>query len=236
MAGGVPWFSPMLASSGPVAAPASEWAFEPKLDGWRVLVYLDGDLTVRTRNGHNVTASVPELAPMVNALEGRSVVLDGELVARQGRPFDFYGLAPRLSAHAPAAVARRRARMPVTFAAFDVLYLDGETVQACPTSSAGHCSKLEADRPGMVHGVVRRRRRTRAHGRVRAAGTRGPRGQAARLDLPAGRTHKGLGEGEVPGLAHCPRAASTERGSQVQREVAKRQVGRGAPFRNAPWH
>jgi bifunctional non-homologous end joining protein LigD len=58
----VPPFSPMLASSGPVAAQAAAWAFEPKLDGWRVLVSIDRDLTVRTRNGHNVTASVPELA------------------------------------------------------------------------------------------------------------------------------------------------------------------------------
>jgi bifunctional non-homologous end joining protein LigD len=94
MASVVPAFSPMLASSGPVTAPACAWAFEPKLDGWRVLVSIDGDLTVRTRNGHNVTASVPELTPMVEALGGHSVVLDGELVARQGRPFDFYGLAP----------------------------------------------------------------------------------------------------------------------------------------------
>jgi len=98
MASVVPSFSPMLASSGTVATPASAWAFEPKLDGWRVLVSIDGDLTVRTRNGHNITASVPELAPMAAALKGRSIVLDGELVARQGRPFDFYGLAPRLSA------------------------------------------------------------------------------------------------------------------------------------------
>ena len=132
MTGVLPSFSPMLASSGPVAAPATAWAFEPKLDGWRVLASIDGDLTVRTRNGHNVTASVPELEPMAAALKGRTVVLDGELVARQGRPFDFYGLAPRLSARAPASVARRRARMPVTFAAFDVLYLDGETVTRLP--------------------------------------------------------------------------------------------------------
>jgi len=132
MASVVPSFSPMLASSGPVAAPASAWAFEPKLDGWRVLVSVDGDPTVRTRHGHKVTASVPELLPIVTALEGRSVVLDGELVARQGRPLDFSGLAPRLSAHAPASVARRRARMPVTFAAFDVLYLDGDTVTLLP--------------------------------------------------------------------------------------------------------
>jgi bifunctional non-homologous end joining protein LigD len=87
---------------------------------------------VRTRNGHNVTASVPELAPLVDALEEHSVVLDGELVARQGRPLDFYGLAPRLSARSPASVARRRARTPVTFAAFDVLFLDGETVTHRP--------------------------------------------------------------------------------------------------------
>ena len=89
-------------------------------------------LTVRTRNGHNITASVPELEPIAAALDGRSVVLDGELVARQGRPFDFYSLAPRLSAHAPASVARRRARMPVTFAAFDVLSHDGATVTGQP--------------------------------------------------------------------------------------------------------
>jgi ATP-dependent DNA ligase len=38
---------------------------------------------VRTRNVHNVTASVAELAPMARALEGRSVVLDGELVSRR---------------------------------------------------------------------------------------------------------------------------------------------------------
>jgi bifunctional non-homologous end joining protein LigD len=122
----------MLASSGTVAAPATAWAFEPKLDGWRVLVYVDGDLTVRTRNGHDITASVPELTPLASALKGHFVVLDGELVARQGRPFDFYGLAPRLSARAPASVARRQARTPVTFAAFDVPYLDGETVTRKP--------------------------------------------------------------------------------------------------------
>jgi bifunctional non-homologous end joining protein LigD len=132
MTGVVPSFSPMLASGGPIAAPASAWAFEPKLDGWRVLVSIDGDLTVRTRNGHNVSAALPELAPMVDNLKGRAVVLDGELVTRQRRPFDFYGLAPRLSASAPSSVARRRARMPVTFAAFDVLHLDGETVTRQP--------------------------------------------------------------------------------------------------------
>jgi len=56
MANVVHSFSPML-SSGPIAAPATACAFEPKLDGWRVLVSIDGGLTVRTRNGRSVTAS-----------------------------------------------------------------------------------------------------------------------------------------------------------------------------------
>jgi len=89
MAGVVPSFSPMLASSGPVAAPANAWAFEPKLDGWRVLVYMDDRLTVRTRNGHNVTTSVPELAPMVASLGGRSVVLYGETLSKFRRTVDL---------------------------------------------------------------------------------------------------------------------------------------------------
>jgi hypothetical protein len=50
-----------------------------------VLLYLDGGLIVRSRNGHNITTAVPELTPMSEQLAGRSVVLDGELVARQGR-------------------------------------------------------------------------------------------------------------------------------------------------------
>jgi ATP-dependent DNA ligase len=37
------------------------WAVEPKLDGWRALVYVDEKVTVRARSGRDVSASVPEL-------------------------------------------------------------------------------------------------------------------------------------------------------------------------------
>jgi bifunctional non-homologous end joining protein LigD len=122
----------MLASTGPITAPATDWAFEPKLDGWRVLVYIDSGLIVRTRNGHDIAVAVPELAPMAEALAGRAVVLDGELVARQGRPWEFYRLGARLGARSSIATARGRVRTPVTFAAFDVLALDGEVVTRLP--------------------------------------------------------------------------------------------------------
>jgi hypothetical protein len=71
--GAVSRLEPMLASTGSIA-PASDWAFEPKLDGWRVLVHVNANLEVRTRGGHNVAVAVPELAPLLDALDGGSVV------------------------------------------------------------------------------------------------------------------------------------------------------------------
>src|SRR5438445_13049172 len=90
----LPSLSPMLASSGPMPD-ASRWAFEPKLDGWRVLVYIGGAVDIRTRSGRTITRDIPELAPIREALGDRQAILDGELVAGQGRPDDVYGLDPR---------------------------------------------------------------------------------------------------------------------------------------------
>jgi hypothetical protein len=58
----LPTFAPMLASTQPPTAGA-DWAFEPKLDGWRALVYVDGAAPPRPRT---------EIAMLPNASEGRS--------------------------------------------------------------------------------------------------------------------------------------------------------------------
>jgi bifunctional non-homologous end joining protein LigD len=116
----VPTFAPMLASSARGGRLEHGWLFEPKLDGWRAMVRCYESVTVRTRNGHDITSAVPELAVRPGALDGRQVVLDGELVAGAGRPEDFYGIAGR--------VASRRRVIPLTFVAFDVLFLDGEVL------------------------------------------------------------------------------------------------------------
>jgi bifunctional non-homologous end joining protein LigD len=111
---------------------ASSWAFEPKLDGWRVLVYLDDGVDVRTRTGRSITTSVPELEGLPEHLDGRRAILDGELIAGQGRPDDFYRLGPRLAASRQLAVRRWRERVPLTFAVFDLLYEDGTDLTGCP--------------------------------------------------------------------------------------------------------
>lgn len=123
----VPRYKPMLASAGAVRGESSDYSFEPKLDGWRAIVTVaGGQVQVRTRNGHDVTASVPELVGLREHFLGRSVVLDGELVAHKGTPSSFYRLSGRMGAKRASAIESARLRTPATFVAFDVLWHDGD--------------------------------------------------------------------------------------------------------------
>jgi ATP-dependent DNA ligase len=113
----------MLASQG-VPRGIDGCVAEPKLDGWRARVLVDGDeLQVRTRSGRVITESVPA----AQGLRGLRAVLDGELVADSGRLSDFYRLGPVL------AVKRGR-KVPVAFVAFDLLWQDGEMLVDRPWS------------------------------------------------------------------------------------------------------
>jgi bifunctional non-homologous end joining protein LigD len=108
---------PMLASTQPPTT-AADWAFEPKLDGWRALVYVDDKVTVRTRTGRDATTNLPQLQGLAQL--GRRVVLDGELVADAGRARDFYRLGGRVRSDGATG--------DVTFVAFDVLVLDSDLI------------------------------------------------------------------------------------------------------------
>lgn len=100
------------------------WAFEPKLDGWRAMVHVtDGAVTVYSRPGRDVSASVPELATIAGAVPS-GTVLDGELVSGSGSAASFYRLGSVLATR-PA-----RRRTPVAFVAFDLLGVDGTPVVA----------------------------------------------------------------------------------------------------------
>lgn len=99
----------MLAASGRPTTPLGGWAVEPKFDGWRATVEVDGGgVRVWSRNGHDLTDRVPS----VRELRGQRLVLDGELVCGAGTLDDFYDLL--------GALHGGRAR----FVAFDVLAVD----------------------------------------------------------------------------------------------------------------
>jgi bifunctional non-homologous end joining protein LigD len=111
--------APMLATHGSVTAlKASQWAFEGKWDGYRLLIEADhGALRIRSRRGREVTREYPELQSLATDLADHHVVLDGEAVVLDGSGVpNFHEMQNR----------GRGSR--VEFWAFDVLYLDGRSL------------------------------------------------------------------------------------------------------------
>jgi bifunctional non-homologous end joining protein LigD len=111
--------APMLATEGSVAAlKASQWAFEGKWDGYRLLVEADhGAVRVRSRRGREVTGEYPELRSLAADLADHHVVLDGEAVV-----LDKSGV-PSFN-----EMQNRGRGTRVQFWAFDLLYLDGRSL------------------------------------------------------------------------------------------------------------
>jgi len=111
--------APMLSSEGSVAAlKASQWAFEGKWDGYRLLVDADhGTVRLRSRNGRDVTEEYPQLHPLAGDLADHHAVFDGEAVA-----LDKSGV-PAFNEMQNRSRATR-----VEYWAFDLLYLDGRSL------------------------------------------------------------------------------------------------------------
>ena len=150
---------PMLATAGQVPN-GPGWAFEFKWDGVRAVVAAAGDqVQLTSRLGNDVTAGYPELAGIGAVTGGRPVLLDGEIVVLDaaGRP-DFGLLQDRMHVRHPSA--ELRARLPVSFYAFDVLHLDGESLLAASYDDRrARLAALRPGGPGARAAVVRRRRR-----------------------------------------------------------------------------
>lgn len=125
---------PMRAVNGVTVPPGDDWAFEVKWDGMRAVAFATGGgLVLQSANLIDVTARFPELAPLGDALAGRSVVLDGELVAFDERRRPSFGrLQGRMHVGSAAEARRRVAVTPVTYLVFDVLHVDGDDLTALP--------------------------------------------------------------------------------------------------------
>src|SRR3984885_15507641 len=120
----MPPVAPMLAK--PVdSIPTGDFIFEPKGDGFRSIVFRDGDeVEIGSRNERPMTRYFPELVTaFLSELPARCVI-DGEIVLPDwaaGR-LDFEALQLRL--HPAASRGRlRAAQTPAHFVAFDLLAL-----------------------------------------------------------------------------------------------------------------
>jgi ATP-dependent DNA ligase len=123
---------PMLAKSRPDLPPGDGWLFEPKWDGFRTLVFRDGEeLFIQSRDEKPLNRYFPELElPLKTQLPDRCVV-DGEIVIARGGALDFEALQLRLH---PAAsrVKKLAGELPASVVLWDVLCLGDRSLLATP--------------------------------------------------------------------------------------------------------
>lgn len=165
------------------------WQYEPKWDGFRCLVFREGDdVELRSKSGQPLARYFPEVVDAVRALPGKRFVLDGELVVRLGGEPSFDALLQRIH---PAAsrVQRLAAETPATLVLFDIL-ADARGTDLTPRPLAERRARLErfaAKAPGGVGDRVELSPATTALDRARRwlAGHEGTDGVVAkRLDGP----------------------------------------------------
>jgi bifunctional non-homologous end joining protein LigD len=109
----------MAVASQPEPPTGPDWVFELKYDGFRALAYISDRVQLVSRKGHTYQRFDRLCKELAHALSGHEAVLDGEIICvdAEGRP-QFYDLL--------------RTRGQPIYAAFDLLWLDGEYLSNRP--------------------------------------------------------------------------------------------------------
>jgi bifunctional non-homologous end joining protein LigD len=130
---------PMMAFASPSLPAGTDWLYEVKWDGVRALCFIEkkpekSQVHITSRKGTAIEQQYPELQEIAKALDEdvESAILDGEIVVfdENGVP-SFQLLQNRIGA-APRAAAKLSQSHPVSYFAFDLLYLDGYDLRAAP--------------------------------------------------------------------------------------------------------
>ncbi len=112
--------APMHAELADAAFDDPDWMWEPKLDGYRALAFIDGEgVTLRSRRGLDLAADFPRLIAELRSQAGATMVLDGEIVA-----FDANGK--------PSFNALQNRAPQVVYYCFDLLHFAGIDLREAP--------------------------------------------------------------------------------------------------------
>ena len=127
----MPPVKPMLAKA-VTGIPDGDLAFEPKWDGFRCIVFRDGDeVELGSRNERPLTRYFPELIePLKTSLPTR-VVVDGEIIVCVDDRLGFDALQQRIHP-AESRVVRLAGETPASFVAFDVLAMESANLMGEP--------------------------------------------------------------------------------------------------------
>src|SRR6478752_4767330 len=126
----MPPVAPMLAK--PAASIPAGQFYEPKWDGFRSIVFRDGDeVEIGSRKERPMTRYFPEIVEAVLRSFPPRAVIDGEIVIVGDRGLDFWALQQRIH---PAAsrVTRLAGETPASFIAFDLLALGDDDLTGEP--------------------------------------------------------------------------------------------------------
>lgn len=123
---------PMLAKRVSDLPEGEGWIFEPKWDGFRALVFRDGDeILIQSRDTKPLNRYFPELVESLKAALPPRCVLDGEIVLVRGGRLDFEAL--QLRVHPAASRVKLLAQQtPVSMVFFDLLCLGARDLMAEP--------------------------------------------------------------------------------------------------------
>jgi len=123
---------PMLATARERPFSRPGWIFEIKYDGYRLLAERrEKDALLRSRSGHDLTATFPEIARAVRGLPYEALVLDGEVVVNdaEGRP-SFARLQRRGRTGKVEDALRASVEQPALYYAFDILGIEGHDLRS----------------------------------------------------------------------------------------------------------
>jgi ATP-dependent DNA ligase len=137
-----PPIEPMLAKLSDGLPDGDGWLFEPKWDGFRALVFRDGDETmIQSRDLKPLDRYFPELAAPIRASLPARCVLDGEVVIAGEHGLAFEALLLRIHP-AESRVRMLAEQTPASYVAWDLLALDDEDLRQAPQGERRH--RLEA--------------------------------------------------------------------------------------------
>jgi ATP-dependent DNA ligase len=141
-----PPVQPQLAKSSRELPAGDDWCYEPKWDGFRTIVFRDGDeVHLQSRNGKPMNRYFPDVVEQALALPAQRYVLDGEMVVTVDGIQEFDLLSQRI--HPAASRVERLAKeTPAALVAFDLLADGDETLLDLPyTERRDRLAALVAD-------------------------------------------------------------------------------------------
>jgi DNA ligase D-like protein (predicted ligase) len=126
------FIAPMLATLTDDRFSDENWLFERKWDGVRCLAFRTaaGRVWMRSRNDQPQERTYPEIADAISTQCDVAAIIDGEVVAFEGRRTSFERLQGRMGLTDPDAA--RATGITVYYYVFDVLHLDGHDTRNLP--------------------------------------------------------------------------------------------------------